>query len=196
MNKILFFLLLAGFIFGIEFLGDFGKTFEIKEENGLDAIKRNAKNITKEQIEEKAKENIAKSMISDLHLPFCKANKIIYIDLKKRLLESAKRENIHITNEDIKKIDLLFLNLKVDYAILDIQDPLQIAFAKTKSYQNALVLGGFILDSALDFIPHRYLYNKDMQEMLNVQCTPSYVIFNTETKKLEIQEIYLEGREK
>lgn len=196
MKKVLSFLCLCCYLFAeANFIGILGKTYPIAEENGLDYIERRAKEITPEMIEKEEMKNINRKLTSTKHLPLCKANRDIKINLLDKAKQAFAGKGILFTDQAQKHLNLILKTLKVDYFVMDISDNAQIAYAKKKGFKNALIMGGYIYDASTDFIENRYMFGEDINDIFNIKCTPTYITYNPNEKSVTIQEIYLKGDE-
>ena len=179
-----------------EFLGNFGKTWKITEENGLDLIERRAKEISQEEIKKNAEKQILNHMTSKKKLPFCKEDKLTKIDIIKRAKEAFLQEGQALTPQALERLNMIFEHLRLDYYVMDVSDLAQIEYAKSKDIKTALILGGYVYEPITDFIENRYIYNDQIEEILNIRCTPSHATYDKATKTISIQEINIERSKK
>lgn len=182
---------LCTFIFGADFIGKLGRTYDIGEEDGQSQIERKMEKISPKGIKQEVQKSINLALNPNNMLPLCQMDKIKEIDVWKKVEEEAKRRNIDLTLPQNKtKMDLVFNFIGVHMLVLDVLDKRQVAYARSNGFKEVIVSNGYVYDSSLeDFVSKSYVLQKHFIQDFHLSCVPSAIGFNTKTRKIEIKEI-------
>lgn len=181
----------------IDFLGTFGDTYQILEENGQDYIERKMKekDFQKQMLEDTQKQ--IKKATNPMHLlPLCMRDNQKVIDFEEMIQNEAKKRNIDL-NDPINqaKIKGIFSVFNIHYLILDVNDNRQVSYARENNFKELIVSNGYVYDTKLeDFAEKSFVLPKHMIKDFSLQCVPTALTFDTKTKKLLIKEIDVSKR--
>ncbi|RDU73031.1 hypothetical protein CQA57_05760 [Helicobacter anseris] len=181
----------------IDFLGTFGDTYEILEENGQDYIERKMREKDfQKQMLENAQDQIKKATNPMHLLPLCMKDGEKTIDFEEMIQNEARRRQIDLNDPVNKaKIASIFSVFNIHYLILDVNDNRQVAYARENNFKELIVSNGYVYDSRLeDFVEKSFVLPKHMIKDFSLQCVPTALIFDTKTKKLLIKEIDVSKR--
>lgn len=177
-----------------EVLNDIGETYEIKDSDMLDEMKKAYDDIDKEALRTKIIAGVRDQLRGRLEFPSCKITQTRIIK-KQQKARGFKFDEFDI---DIKPPNSISNNygLKVAYAVINVDKQKDInwflnSFIKKNLGYKILISKGDLETKKLGKYKERFILDENLAKNANISCTPTIIIF--ENNQYVLQEIKISG---
>lgn len=173
--------------------GVVGNTYSIEEPSAMDEMKKAYEKIDKEALKKEWEKEAQKTLIGNIHLPFCEEN----TSKKTNLSNRVAPYDIDIPEADIHikagtPLFSFYKNINLRYILINATSIDEFNWLEKQNPSNVIISQGDLHE--LKKYDQKFILNKTLQDAFDLKCTPS--IFEIKNGDSIVREYKIKREEK